>query len=267
MKKYFGHLVGLTAIAISGIAAYMSVTGISLLFSMSLAVIIMAIILEIAKLVSASALYQFWNKISISIKIYLILAITVLMIITSGGIFAYLTDAYSSISAQIQIAQFKLDNLENRKQLLKDELDQQKTRYSNLINQRKSQETQVDSLISRNYITMAKNTNNIINETDNQLVTISKRIEDLNSHISGLDTIKLNIEIESFQRDVGPFIYIAKMLNVSIDVVARFFIFFIVLVFDPLAIALIISYNIIIRKNFVVKSNNGEVDIDEILKK
>ena len=96
MKKYiFPSVIALSALSVSASAAFYSVFGLSKLFAgASLEVIIMAGSLEAAKLVVASLLYQYWNDINKWLKYYLTLSVFILMIITSGGIYGFLSGAF-----------------------------------------------------------------------------------------------------------------------------------------------------------------------------
>ena len=102
MKKYlFPTLIAFSALAVSATAAFYSVTGLSKLFiGASFAVIIMAASLELAKLVIASYLYQYWTKTNILLKTYLTIAVLVLILITSVGIYGFLSSAYEQTASK-----------------------------------------------------------------------------------------------------------------------------------------------------------------------
>ena len=94
-EKLFPYLVGLSALMVAGSAAFYSVYGLSKLFSgATFAVIVMAGSLEFAKLVTASFLYRFWDKINIVMRNYMLVGVVTLVIITSAGIFGFLSNAY-----------------------------------------------------------------------------------------------------------------------------------------------------------------------------
>ena len=93
-ERIFPFIIALSALSVSASAAVYSVTGLSMLFAgASTAVMIMAASLEVAKLVIASLLYQYWNKLNKVLRIYLTIAATVLILITSAGIYGYLSSA------------------------------------------------------------------------------------------------------------------------------------------------------------------------------
>jgi hypothetical protein len=100
-KRLFPFIIALSALSVSASAAFYSVFGLSKLFAgASMQVIIMAGALEVAKLVVASLLYQYWDTINKILRAYFVIACFVLMVITSGGIYGYLSGAYQETSTQ-----------------------------------------------------------------------------------------------------------------------------------------------------------------------
>ena len=103
-RKVLPYLVAISALSVSLSAAFYSVTGLSKMFAgAATQVMVMAGSLEIAKLVIASLLYQYWDKLGALLKIYLTLAVGILMLITSGGIYGYLSSAYSETSTKLEV--------------------------------------------------------------------------------------------------------------------------------------------------------------------
>ena len=103
-KRLFPLLITLAALLVSGSAAFYSVFGLSKLFAgAATQVIIMAGSLEFAKLVVASLLYQYWDTINKWLRSYLAIACFVLMIITSGGIYGFLSGAYQSTAIKSEL--------------------------------------------------------------------------------------------------------------------------------------------------------------------
>ena len=103
-KQLFPYIIALSALLVSGSAIFYSVYGLSKLFAgASKAVIIMAGSLELAKLVVASLLYQYWNEINKLLRLYLTIACITLMLITSGGIYGFLSGAYQSTATESEL--------------------------------------------------------------------------------------------------------------------------------------------------------------------
>ena len=141
-KTLFPLLIALSALAVSGSAAFYSVFGLSKLFAgASTQVIIMAGSLEFAKLVVASLLYQYWDTINKWLRTYLTIACFVLMVITSGGIYGFLSGAYQSTATQSELLDKSLIIL-NQKNLrfveTKEDLNIEKAQLSKSISDLRS---------------------------------------------------------------------------------------------------------------------------------
>ena len=130
-SRLFPYLVGLAALLVAGSAAFYSAFGLSKLFSgAAFAVVIMAGSLEFAKLVTASFLYRYWDEINKIMKTYLIMGVITLVVITSAGIFGFLSNAYQGATASFEkestallYKQDRLDQLVEDKKYLKEEVD------------------------------------------------------------------------------------------------------------------------------------------------
>ena len=130
-SKSFNKLVGFSALSIAGSAAFFSVYGLSKLFAgAQLAVIIMAGSLEFGKLVAASFLYRYWKDINLLHKIYMTVATVILVLITSAGIFGFLSNAYQGATVSFEkettallYKEDRLEQLQDDKKFLKEELE------------------------------------------------------------------------------------------------------------------------------------------------
>ncbi len=225
-SRIFPYLVGLAALLVAGSAAFYSVFGLSKLFSgATLAVIIMAGSLEFAKLVSASFLYRYWTKVSGWLKYYMVIGVVTLVLITSAGIFGFLSNAYQGAtiefekeSTKLLYKEDRLSQLEEDKQYLKEELEL------------------AISELPDNYITAKRQLRADYNP---KVLEMNDQILDVKSEIGDLKTALIETGI-----DVGPAIYLARAFGTDVDSVVKFFIFILIFVFDPMAVALVISYNI-----------------------
>ena len=242
-------LVGLSAIIVAGCAAYFSVTGLGVLFAgASLSVMVMAGALELAKLVSATYLKQEWDNIKGFNKWYLAISVATLMLITSAGIFGYLSNAFQQQNLELQKVERDISVYQN--QITKN--DTEIARYTNQLNNqqniRNSQEANLSKQIDKDKST--SRVTQMIKTADKEIASVSKRIDELtvqnNVALDSINSIKNNnIELE---REVGGFRFVAEAFNVPLNDVVKFFILIIVLVFDPLAVALIIAFNGLIMK-------------------
>ena len=235
--NWLKFLVGFSALIIAGCAAFFSVTGLGVLFSgASTAVMVMAGSLEFAKLVAATYLKQMWDEIKGFNKWYLTIAVGILMMITSAGIFGYLSNAFQAQSLQLQ------------------QVDREVLVFSTKIEQNNSQITQLNTqlgqLSSTQSTILEKGTVNnrllrSIDNKDRQVATINKKISTLqDENAKNNDKInEIKIKNLDLEKEVGGFRFIAEAFGIELKNVVKFFIFLIVIVFDPLAVALIIAFN------------------------
>ena len=223
--KYFKYYVGLSALLIAGSAAFFSVFGLSKLFAgATLSVIIMAGSLEFGKIIGASFLYRYWDKIHNWLKIYMTVGVVTLVGITSAGIFGFLSNAYQGATIQFEkqsttlfYKEDRLEQLEEDKVYLKEELEQS-----------------IASL-PENYITAKRN---LREEYNPKVLELNDEILNIKQDISDL-----KVELVETGVDVGPAIYLAKIFDTDIDSVVKFFIFILIFVFDPLAVMLVVAFN------------------------
>jgi hypothetical protein len=247
--NWLKYLVGLSAIIVAGCAAYFSVTGLGVLFSgATVSVMVMAGSLEFAKLVAATYLKQQWDVIKGFNKWYLATSVATLMLITSAGIFGYLSNAFQQQNLELQ--KVERDIAVYQTQITKNdaEISRYTTQLNNQQNIRNSQESNLSKQIDNNRST--SRVSQMIRSADKEIASVSKRIDELtiqnNIALDSINSIKNNnIELE---REVGGFRFVAEAFNVPLNDVVKFFILIIVLVFDPLAVALIIAFNGLIMK-------------------
>ena len=177
MKKVFAFILGITAIALAITSASYSVYGLSRLFVGAFtAVVVMASILEFSKIVVVSFLHQYWKRIQWTMKMYLSVAVFSLMLITSAGIYGFLSSAYSYTSITLQknsgvIAVFdkKIDAEKNKISMIKEQIETKTGRINMLTNIRKSQEIRVDSLYQRGWYRSARKTEKIIEDANTDI--------------------------------------------------------------------------------------------------
>jgi len=237
-------LVGISALIIAGCAAYFSVTGLGVLFAgASLSVMIMASALELAKLVAATYLKQKWDEISGFNKWYITISVGVLMLITSAGIFGYLSNAFQQQNIQLLQIEREIAVFDTKIKQNESEIARYTTQLTNQQNIRNSQKSNLSKQIDKNVST--SRVSQMIRNADKEITTISAKInkltEENNKNYEEINKIKnANIDIE---KEVGGFRFVAEAFNVELAQVVKFFIFLIVLVFDPLAVALIIAFN------------------------
>jgi hypothetical protein len=181
--------------------------------------------LEFAKLVIASFLYRYWDRVPRFLKNYLLVGVVTLILITSGGIFGYLSNAYQGATTEFEkqstILVFKTDQLEQLKEdkiFLKSELEAAVTE------------------LPVNFRTAKKK---LREDYQPQITELNKKILDIKQEMGELKTKLVDTGV-----DVGPAIYLARIFNTEIDTVVKWFIFILIFVFDPLAVSLVIAANV-----------------------
>jgi len=257
-KKLFPLFVLFSALGLASVAAYFSIIGIATLFAGAMiSVGIMALFLEIGKLSAVSFSYRYWNKCSVYLKIYLVAAITVLMLITSLGISGMLMSAYQKSSIEYSATQEKIKTTENQKGYYTDKIDASKKRIGDLTKIRESEESRMTGILTNEFISrnpvqlkqLQQQNSDMITDTDNSIKDENKKIQDSIDGINKVndDVNKLKLGT-SEKKDIQTFKFVADALGVSLDSVARWVILSIMFVFDPLAVCLILAYNVIIFK-------------------
>jgi hypothetical protein len=256
-------LLGLSAIIIAGCAAFFSVTGLGVLFN-STAVMIMASGLEFAKIVLAAYLKKNWAQIEKVLRSYLVIATILLMLLTSMGIFGYLSNSFQSQSLKLEQADRKETLIKDKININNSEINRYNTQVSNITTIRNSQENNYSKLIEKDKFT--GRLSNQINVADNQIKLYSKKIDSLNNSnlvlYQYIDSLKnTNIDLE---KEVGGFRFVAQSFNIPLKKAVKWFILLIVFVFDPLAIALIIAYNKSnLVEDIVIAENNNSFEEEQ----
>ena len=278
-KGFLPFLVGFSALSVSGSAAFYSVFGLSKLFAgASTEVIIMAGSLEVAKLVTASLLYQYWDTINKALKYYLTLAVIILILITSMGIYGFLSSAYQETFNE-------LTYVENEKKFLNQKIEfyqQDVTRYEKELQQTLDNITSLSE--ARSVSIQVKDTSvaggvrNTISTVDLRAAQNRLRIEeDKRKDVN----LKRDIAVDSlrtYQRQVleldnnadvagelGPLKYIAGLTGYPMDKIINVLLLIIIFVFDPLAVSLVIAANFAYNQAFpkkIYRKNLYEEDVE-----
>jgi hypothetical protein len=260
-RKILPYLIAISALSVSLSAAFYSVTGLSKMFAgASTQVLVMASSLEIAKLVIASLLYQYWDKLGALLKLYLTIAVGILMLITSGGIYGYLSSAYSETSTKLEVIsknvavydlkrerfQIQLNDVITEKQSLTESILELTKGISNNVIQYKDKD---GNIITTTSSATRKALEKQLNDAKQQRDKLSIREEALTDSVTKIDLLKLEMETNTdVASEVGPLKYIANITGKSMDQVVNWFIIALMLVFDPLAIALVIAANVVFSK-------------------
>ena len=239
-------LTFVTSLAIAAVAAWYSIIGLTAIFAAAvIPIIIMGIVLEIGKLVAAAWVYNHWRETSILLRTYLVSAIIVLMLITSMGIYGFLSKSHIDAGINTGEISVKIERVDNRiaseqrqidraeKNILEMDTTLEKTEYGffddSRLEERKRQSVEREQL------------NSIITKSENS-------IDDLLDKKS-----EYELEVKNFEVEVGPIKYIAALIYGDeaknyLDNTVRYVILLLIFVFDPLAVLLLISANMSYRK-------------------
>ncbi len=239
-------LTFVTSLAIAAVAAWYSIIGLTTIFSAAvIPIIIMGIVLEIGKLVAAAWVYNHWRETSILLRTYLVSAIVVLMLITSMGIYGFLSKSHIDAGINTGEISVKIERIDNRiaseqrqidraeKNITEMDITLEKTEYGffddSRLEERKRQTAEREQL------------NNIIKKSESEIDNLLDKKSEY------------ELEVKNFEVEVGPIKYIAALIYGDeaknyLDNTVRYVILLLIFVFDPLAVLLLISANMSYRK-------------------
>jgi hypothetical protein len=271
-ERIFPLIIALSALSVSASAAVYSVTGLSMLFAgASTAVIIMAASLEVSKLVIASLLYQYWGKLNKILRVYLTIAAAVLILITSAGIYGYLSSAYQKTADQTSIVDSKVASLETKKKLYEN------TRAG--ILQEKQSLSELKGTLSKGTTTqytdrkgnlVVRSNNASIKQIENASKSddkLSSKLDIVNDSIFALETKILEVKTTAIgESELGPLKYISSLTGIAMDRIINWYILVIIFVFDPLAIALVIAANFAFAQLIRRKETPLEENVEDMRK-
>ena len=261
-ERIFPFIIALSALSVSASAAFYSVTGLSKLFAgASTEVLIMAGSLEVSKLVIASLLYQYWDTINKALRTYLIVACTILILITSAGIYGFLSAAYQetaalagNIDAQIALVEIKRDNVRDQltvynaeKSTINGAVADLRSGLSNNVIQYKDPET--GEIITTTSSSTRKALEKQLDQAIERQTEINARVDNLNQQLFEYETEIVEIQTNSeIAGELGPLKYLAGLTGLGMDKIINYLLLIIIFVFDPLAISLVVAANFAFAK-------------------
>ena len=250
------NLIWFCAIGLAIFSGYYSVFGISKLFSGgSWSIIGMAAMLELSKLVVITFLHDHFKTLKLLFKVYLMSAAVVLMIITSIGVYGYLTNSYQETAKIVYKAQNEMVLLDQKKELF----IQQKAQLDKMVEEKSGRLKSLDNIrvSQQNAYTQQLTQKRGTGGLSRSMSSVDKTSENLNTEISSLtqksfalsdsiakiDQTKLTVSNETFSSELGPLLYLSRITGIPMDNVVNWFILILVIVFDPLAVSLVIAAN------------------------
>jgi len=240
----FTLLLFFTALLVAGCAAYFSVLGIATLFSGHyIQVLVMAGALELGKLIATSFLYRYWSKTIWFLRLYMIGAVLILMGITSMGIYGYLSSGFQVNASKLETIEKQVLLIEEQKSNLIKEIEQNNKRIEILNEARKTQEQRVQA--AGNYKLPREQAYAAIEKTNLELEKVNAENDQLREEQFKKDNEILELQKQDNEvHDIGTFKFVAESLGLPLETIVKLFIIVIVCVFDPLAVSLILCYNI-----------------------
>ena len=276
-KGTLPFIIAFSALSVSASAAFYSVSGLSKLFAgASFEVIIMAGSLEVAKLVTASLLYQYWDKINKILRTYLIIATIILVLVTSMGIYGFLSAAYQETYQKLSINENRIEFLDQKREFYQqdvtrydDELARISGNISTLSNARATSIQVRDT-------TSSTGVRNTISTAELRLAQSRIEVEEKNRNdvqarreIAADSLQKYQLEILDLENDteitgeLGPLQYLSGLTGTPMDKIINWLLLVIIFVFDPLAISLLVAANFAFAQAFPKKEEDLILDLPD----
>jgi hypothetical protein len=248
-ERIFPFIIALSALSVSASAAFYSVSGLMKLFAgAAFAVGVMAASLEVSKLVIASLLYQYWSTLNRALKVYLMIAVSILILITSMGIYGFLSGAYQETANKDQVVTQQITALETKKKLYEGTRD-------NILKEKQSLSDLRGSLSKGSTTQYTDKNGNLVVRSNNASIKqldkasqsddkLSSKVDIVNDSIFSIENKILEIKTNSTtSSELGPLKYLSGLTGVGMDRIINYLLLVIIFVFDPLAIALVIAAN------------------------
>ena len=255
-ERIFPFLILIAALTVSASAAFYSVSGLSKLFAgATFAVIIMASSLEVAKLVIASLLHRYRKTLPRGLKIYLTSAVVVLILITSMGIYGFLSSAYQetatksgTIDSKISLVETKRDNIREQLSTYTGEKESINKAISDLRSGLANNVITYTNAEGQLITTTSSSTRRALEKQLDQAILrqtkINSKVDELNEKLFEYETEIVEVSTNSeLAGELGPLKYLSGLTGWGMDKIINILLLVIIFVFDPLAIALVIAAN------------------------
>ena len=276
MKNY-KYLTLVAGILIASCTAYFSIFGLTKTFGGAvIPVMLMGITIELGKIILVGYLSFVWDKLLWLRRIIHLILIFVLMVITSVGIYCFLSNAYQLTANKIELASQKNQIINTKKSTYQDQLNRftndikiKQDRLLTLSNLRNDQETRLNN----EKYSIRKFAATSITNCDVQISTIQKTLDSLNIKVSTINDSIANYNIQIINNEqestkgneIGPLKYLSRLLNVEMDKIVNWMILLLIFVFDPLAVVLIIASNHTIKLIFEEKKKVTKEVIKDVI--
>lgn len=244
-RRLFPLLIAISALSVSASAALYSVLGLSKLFAgASIEVMIMAGTLEVAKLIVASLLYQYWDIINKWLRSYLVLAVFILMAITSGGIYGFLSGAFQETSTQSEFLDKQVQIIDAKRIRFIESRDDYKLIVKELTTSL-ANPTMIQYVDRESGQLVTTTSSRVRKLKQSELSEAKLNLSSVTDSIALYDTKILEQQIgNESARELGPLKYMSQLTDQSMESIVNWFMLLIIFVFDPLAIAMVIAANV-----------------------
>lgn len=237
MSRLYIFLLGSVGLLISSVGAFFSIVGLTHLFSGApFSVGVMAGSLEAAKLVTAGFLFRYWGHIGRVLRTYLGSAVVALSIITSLGVFGFLSHAYQKSSFGLKEKAAKIEQLKTEDDHVREQI------------------AKIDAFIENIPSTRISKKFALYEESRAKVNELNQRSEDIQKRVRKLELEKLDA-----QSEIGPLLDVSQAFGVPVDTVAKTLILMFVSVFDPLAICLVFAWGLAIRLRQKYRGNEARI--------
>ena len=274
MKRILPYLIALAALTLAGSAAFYSVFGLSKFYAgAATAVIIMGIAIEASKLIATSVLHQYHKTLSLAVKLYLGFAIAVSMVITSAGIYGFLISAYQETAFKMNIEdqvigaeqnrlivfEQEVKNLKSEREMINDNISKANTNILKLSEGLSNNVVQYTDADGNVLTTQSSSTRRILKEQlkeqsdyrDTLIVKrdkLSETTKIANDSINAVNIRILQLKTNSdIAGEIGPLKYLSELTGTPMNQVVNWFTILLIIIFDPLAVALVIVLNNIMK--------------------
>tara|TARA_R100001163_G_C5057824_1_gene194384 strand:+ start:454 stop:1452 length:999 start_codon:yes stop_codon:yes gene_type:complete len=291
MKHILPYLIALAALTLAGSAAFYSVFGLSKFYAgAATAVIIMGIAIEASKLIATSVLHQYHKTLSLAVKLYLGFAILISMTITSAGIYGFLISAYQETAFKMDIEdqvigaeknrlivfEQEVKNLKSEREMINDNISKANTNILKLSEGLSNNVVQYTNADGNVITTQSSSTRRILKEQLKEqsnyrdtLITkrdkLSETTKIANDSINAVNIRILQLKTNSdIAGEIGPLKYLSELTGASMDRIVNWFTILLIIIFDPLAVALVIVLNNIMKPTHPAENVSKPDDEQEV---
>jgi len=277
MKKFFPYLILTSALLITISGSFFSIYGLGKLFGgHQLGATIIAFSFELGNIVTAASLKNYWKFLPNILKYPLICVVIVLTLITSMGMYGFLSDGYQKTAMKDEIVQRRSGLVKLKKDNFQIRIDEYKTELNNVNNSiseltkglntnSQTQSVIKGQVVTNVQVTSKKSIDNQLNISNERKLTLNSKIEVLQDSVQRLELDMIEIEANnSNASELGPLKYLADLTGSPMNKIVNILILLIVIVFQPLAIMLILTSMFAFKNNHYLTRGSSKTKTSKI---